>query len=150
GRQEMTQGEKLVRIAPWGRVDCVVQAIPFVVLIACTIEAARRFGDPRIAIAAVVPFALLALVVSFYRDPERVVPGEPGLVVSPADGVVTDIATVAENDYLGGRALRIGIFLSPLNVHVNRSPIEGTVEKVVHREGKCLPATSERCIDQNA
>lgn len=150
GRQGMTQGEMRVRIAPWGRTDCLLQSLPLLILTVSTIEAARRFGEPWIAVAAIVPFAALALVVSFYRDPERVIPSEPGLLVSPADGVVTDIATITESDYLGGAATRIGIFLSPLNVHVNRSPLDGTIEKVVHREGKCLPATSTRCIVENA
>jgi phosphatidylserine decarboxylase len=96
-----------------------------------------------------VPVAFGLFVLSFYRDPERQGPADPSAWVSPADGVVTDIATVDEPHYLGGKALRVGIFLSPLNVHVNRAPVAGTVEAVVARPGLCLPATGPSCIDQN-
>jgi len=96
-----------------------------------------------------VPTALGLFVLSFYRDPERLGPGDPHLFLSPADGVVTDVGEVDEPHYLGGRALRIGIFLSPLNVHVNRVPVGGLVEHVQEEPGLCLPATTPDCIDRN-
>lgn len=105
--------------------------------------------QPMLAWLGLVPAALGLFVLSFYRDPERQGPSDPDAWVSPADGVVTDIATVDEPHYIGGKALRVGIFLSPLNVHVNRSPVAGTVEAVVARPGLCLPATGPSCIDQN-
>jgi len=62
---------------------------------------------------------------SFFRDPNRVIPEEPGLVVAPADGRVIEVGEVELTD--GGKGLRIGIFLSVFNVHVNRAPIAGRV-----------------------
>lgn len=76
----------------------------------------------------------------FFRDPERVVPNDPSVLVSPADGVIKDIVDVEEPDFPGGRALRIGIFLSIFNVHVNRSPRAGRVVAVHYFPGKFLDA----------
>lgn len=107
-------------------------------------------GTPALAALAAIPAGFGLFVLSFYRDPERSGPSDPALLLSPADGTVTDIVEVDEPLFLRGRALRVGIFLSPLNVHVNRSPLAGTVSCVEHRAGKCLPATGPACIDQNA
>lgn len=112
--------------------------------------AAVTAGHPALAWCALAPFAFGLFVLSFYRDPDRRAPDDPHAWVSPADGVVTDVITVDEPLYLKGPALRIGIFLSPLNVHVNRVPIAGVVEAVEVRAGLCLPATGPSCIDQNA
>jgi phosphatidylserine decarboxylase len=94
-------------------------------------------------------FTGAALVAWFFRDPERTIPGEPGLLVSPADGVVADVETVDEPDFIGGRALRVGIFLSPLNVHVNRSPVRGVVRHRAYRSGRFLAAYDERAVEEN-
>ena len=98
---------------------------------------------------AALPFTGAALVAWFFRDPERVIPTDPGILVSPADGTVADIEEVDEPTFLGGRALRVGIFLSPLNVHVNRSPARGTVRHRVYREGKFLVAYDRRAVEEN-
>ncbi|MBI4602085.1 MAG: phosphatidylserine decarboxylase family protein [Planctomycetes bacterium] len=76
-----------------------------------------------------------ALLVLFFRNPRRDVPRGPGLIVSPADGTVTDIARVEEPELIEGPAVRIGIFLSIFSVHVNRAPASGRVAWVRHREG---------------
>src|ERR1700734_3092606 len=72
------------------------------------------------------PLALLILpvfiwLVAFFRDPHRTVPTEQHAMVSPADGTVSDISEIADEPLLGGAAIRVGIFLSVFNVHVNRS-----------------------------
>ena len=64
---------------------------------------------------------LLALVVYFFRDPPRRVPQEPGLMVSPADGTIAEITRLEHDEFIGGPAVRIGIFLSIFNVHMNRA-----------------------------
>ena len=99
--------------------------------------------------AAAVPFLFAGLVAWFFRDPERTIPTDPGILVSPADGTVADIETVDEPDFLGGKALRVGIFLSPLNVHVNRSPARGTVRHRAYRAGKFLAAYDRRAVEEN-
>ena len=83
-------------------------------------------------------FLLFLFVLSFFRDPERTAPEGPATAVAPADGKVTDIEVVDEPAHIGGRALRIGIFLSVFNVHVNRAPLDGTVKLVRYFPGKFL------------
>lgn len=81
-------------------------------------------------------FGLLTLfMVWFFRNPNRVIPTEPDIIVSPADGRITRV-----EDNENGKF--ISIFLSPLDVHVNRSPIEGKITKVDYVYGKKMPATS--------
>lgn len=91
-----------------------------------------------------VVFAGLTLVwleiVYFFRDPERAIPQEAGAVVSPADGTVTNVEEVDEPDFPGGRALRISIFLSIFNVHVNRMPCAAQVTDVRYFPGAFLDA----------
>ena len=101
---------------------------------------------PFSALAALAP---LGLVVWFFRDPERLVPREPGILVAPADGTVMDVSELDEPHYLKGRALRVGIFLSPLNVHVNRMPCDGVVEHLQYRVGEFLPAYDPRAPERN-
>jgi phosphatidylserine decarboxylase len=136
-------------IATYGRRDCFLAASFLLVLGVAVAMVPIALRVPVYSLAALLPVALAAFVVSFYRDFERAIPGGAGLVVSPADGTVTDVVEVDEKDWIGGRALRVGIFLSPLNVHVNRSPVAGTVEKVTHRAGKMLKAYDLRAIDEN-
>lgn len=88
----------------------------------------------------------------FFRDPERVTPSAPGLVVAPADGRVVSVAELAPPAELGLPAQpvwRIGIFLSVLDVHVNRFPADGTVLRVVYRPGQFLSAGDPRAGEAN-
>jgi phosphatidylserine decarboxylase len=95
---------------------------------------------------AVIPFLLAAFFLWFFRDPERATPQEPGAVVSPADGKVTEVAPVTA----GGEGLvRISIFLSVFNVHVNRTPISGVVRDVRYQRGKYLNAMNPASSEQN-
>lgn len=87
-----------------------------------------------------IPFGLFFFVLAFFRDPERTPPEGTDTLVSPADGRVTEITEVDEPSYIGGPAVRIGIFLSVLNCHVNRSPWSGTVEYVKYSPGLFLDA----------
>ncbi len=91
----------------------------------------------------------LGFVLFFFRDPERRVPSVPGVLVSPADGKVVQIGEVDEPEFLGQRAHRVGIFMSPLNVHVNRAPCDGEVEAVAHRPGRFLRADKESASSEN-
>jgi phosphatidylserine decarboxylase len=111
---------------------------------------AQIMGYPLLALAvvggwfhwslAIVPVLLLAFVLYFFRDPPRRVPQEPGLVVSPADGTIAEVTQLAHDDFIGGPAVRIGIFLSVFNVHINRSPVEGRVIRLRYQPGEFLNA----------
>jgi len=76
----------------------------------------------------------------FFRDPERNTPQGKGLFVSPADGKVILIKDIYENDYLKSDTKEISIFMSPLNVHVNRAPCDGVVSMVKYSPGKYMAA----------
>jgi len=98
------------------------------------------------------PFAAASLAsLGFFRDPDREVPSIPGGVLAPADGRVMQVDEVS--DPFVGPAVRVAIFLSPLDVHVNRAPIGGLVAGVVYSQGRFVPAYkpeagagNERCM----
>lgn len=96
-----------------------------------------------------VALILSGLVLNFFRDPERVTPGGEGLVIAPADGTVVLIKELFEGEYLGAEAVQISIFMSPLNVHVNRFPISGTVEHYRYVPGEFIAAFQEKSSERN-
>ena len=95
---------------------------------------------------AIIPLLPAVFFLWFFRDPERAIPQEPGALVSPADGKVTEVSIVNTES---GRVARISIFLSVFDVHVNRSPIEGVIRDVRYQRGKFLDARTPGCADQN-
>ena len=129
------------------------EGIPFI-LIAAAVAAAgytaalARRSWPLWLLAFVL--TLLALWVAyFFRDPERTGPRGDRLVISPADGRVIDIREVDEPTYLGGRAIRISVFMNVFNVHVNRYPVSGIVEHVRYNPGKFINAAAEKASLDN-
>jgi phosphatidylserine decarboxylase len=121
-----------------------------------------RAGYPFIA-AALVPAAMLTafrrygwavsfaalggFFAYFFRDPDRVVPHDPGLVVSPADGRVMIAGPSDKRWAPPGDWKQVTIFLSPMDVHINRSPVSGRVARIDYRPGKFLPAYQEGAND---
>ncbi|MDP9174756.1 MAG: phosphatidylserine decarboxylase [Planctomycetota bacterium] len=108
-------------------------------------------GSVALAITAVGlgwkfwPLALIVVPVfiwlfAFFRDPNRKVPAEQHAMVSPADGRVSDITEIEHDELIGGPAVRVGIFLSVFNVHVNRCPCDGRVLSVQYKRGKFVNA----------
>jgi phosphatidylserine decarboxylase len=97
-------------------------------------------------IVAVVLVLLALFVFSFFRDPERVIPAEPGAIVSPGDGRVV---VVTDEEYAGRPGKRISIFLAVWNVHVNRAPAAGVIASMEYRPGKFLAAMRERASMEN-
>ncbi len=94
----------------------------------------------------------VAFCLYFFRDPERVPPGRPGLVIAPADGKIVSVAPAVPPAELGlGEAARwrVAIFLSVLDVHVNRMPVDGTVTRVSYRHGKFLSANLDKASEEN-
>jgi phosphatidylserine decarboxylase len=98
---------------------------------------------------ALIPGVLLALVVWFFRDPPRPVPEGPGLVVSPADGKIAEITRLEHDEYIGGPAVKIGIFLSIFNVHLNRTPATARVIALRYHPGEFLNALDPECLVKN-
>lgn len=105
-------------------------------------------GWPR-WIAASVAAACWLFTLAFFRNPHRTPQGGPRSLIAPADGLVWDIQEVDEPDFIGGRALRIGIFLSVFDVHVNRSPVAGTVAYAHYRPGAFLDVRHPDCAHAN-
>jgi phosphatidylserine decarboxylase len=84
--------------------------------------------------------AILLWALMFFRDPQRRCPSDTNLLVAPADGRVTDIEQVPASNFIEGPALRIGIFLSIFNVHINRAPCNVRIETISYRKGRYLNA----------
>src|SRR3954453_1261539 len=95
---------------------------------------------------AIPPLLLACFFLWFFRDPERQMPSIPGAVVSPADGKVTDVSPTQVN---GEPKTRISIFLNVFDVHVNRSPIAGTIKEVLYQKGKFGNAMGAISADAN-
>lgn len=92
---------------------------------------------------------LTLLTIFFFRDPERQPPEGENLIISPADGKVVFVKEVEEDVYIKGKATQISIFLSPLNVHVNRNPVSGLLEYVKYHPGEYLMAWTEHASELN-
>lgn len=92
---------------------------------------------------------LTLFMLYFFRDPERSAPQGENIFVSPADGKIILIQNVSEDKFLHADAIEVSIFMSPLNVHVNRAPCDGSVESVVHTPGKFLSAFKHEASLQN-
>ncbi len=115
---------------------------------------ASAFATFVIAILGLDALALIGILATFFiafffRDPDRVVPNSEGLVVSPADGKVIAVTTVDDSSYYEGSALKISIFMSVFNVHVNRIPFEGRVIKISYHPGKFLAANLGKASSAN-
>lgn len=117
-----------------------------------------REGFPFIAISGLISLALARLlgiaglvpvmfVTWFFRDPERTVPAEEGLVISPADGKILDVVSTEEEQV--GPCTKVSIFMSVFNVHVNRSPVTGTVIGKRYRTGTFHMANLGKKTDAN-
>ena len=92
---------------------------------------------------------LIIFTLNFFRDPERTVPNKSNIVVSPADGRVLFVKDVIDEKFLNGKAKMVAIFMSPLNVHVNRIPISGKVEYVKYIQGEYLAAFEDKASERN-
>jgi phosphatidylserine decarboxylase len=120
--------------APWGRGDIIKWSTLSALVILCGWGLSSWFS-PWWYILCGLAVGFGSFMVLFFRNPKRAIPAEAGVLVSPADGTVWDIEEIEETEYIGGRCLRIGIFLSVFNVHVNRAPCAGEVEWISYKEG---------------
>jgi phosphatidylserine decarboxylase len=104
------------------------------------------FGWPWLAILGLVSGGFFAY---FFRDPERAIPSEPGVIVSPADGLVIRVDEVQEYEFLKTPARYVAIFMNVFDVHVNRSPVAGTVTAMRHRAGEYKAASRPDAASRN-
>lgn len=125
--------------------------IAVVVLASVLISIFAGYFLPQwIAYGVYIIFTVLTgLTIFFFRDPERNSPTDENLIISPADGKVVFVKEVEEDVYIKGQATQISIFLSPLNVHVNRNPVSGLLEYVKYHPGEYLMAWTEDASELN-
>ena len=102
-----------------------------------------------LAIVEILLFIVFVWQLSFFRDPLREVPQGQGFMVSPADGKVSDIEIIDDPDHIDGKAMRIGIFLSVFNVHINRVPADVRIDGKKYKEGRFINAMSTECSKVN-
>jgi len=100
-------------------------------------------------IPALLGLASTFFIIYFFRDPDRTVPNGGGFVVSPADGKVVAAGTVEKSAYYEGTSLKISIFMSVFNVHVNRMPCKGKVKKIIYNPGKFFSANLNKASKEN-
>lgn len=131
--------------ARWGWVELNVYGWP---LVAATLFMLLVLCGPWRWLA-IFPAALLAQVLYFFRDPPRRVPDTPNIIVAPADGKVVEVTALDHYEFFAGPAVRIGIFLSIFNVHINRSPSAGRVVAMDYQPGKFLNAMDPVSATQN-
>jgi len=101
------------------------------------------------ALLIVVPLVIFIFCLNFFRDPERTPPARDDVIVSPADGKILFVKDVTEDKFITGKARQVSIFMSPLNVHVNRIPIDGTIEYLKYYKGEYLVAFEDKSSEKN-
>jgi phosphatidylserine decarboxylase len=131
-----------IPFARWGLAELQLMGYP---LLAGTVAVAMTRYWPLAVPLAVVLF----LIVYFFRDPPRRIPQGPGLMVSPADGKVVEILEMPHDEFIGGPAVRIGLFLSIFNVHLNRVPCDSRVLSLRYSPGKFLSALRPESAREN-
>jgi phosphatidylserine decarboxylase len=107
------------------------------------------FGGVLSLIFYVLAAFIVVFTLYFFRDPERSTPAGDHLFISPADGKVIEIKKVTESKYLNADATQVSIFLSPLDVHVNRIPLSGVIEYAAYIPGEYLVAWHEKASELN-
>ncbi|TFH03027.1 MAG: phosphatidylserine decarboxylase family protein [Calditrichales bacterium] len=132
-------------IAPDGFKLIIYTAIAFVLLVLAT------YFYPVLILKILSVLLGIVFVFNFYffRDPERTIPSDPDLILSPADGTVVLIEDVDEPYYFKQKVRRVSIFLSVFNVHVNRIPVAGKVEFLKYIKGKFLVAFADKASEEN-
>jgi phosphatidylserine decarboxylase len=115
---------------------------------------AAAFTTAVLALLGLTTLTLISLVITFaicgfFRDPDRVIPNHPGVLVSPADGKVVLADLVDNSPYFEGPALKISIFMSVFNVHVNRIPFNGLVKEISYYPGKFFSANLDKASREN-
>jgi phosphatidylserine decarboxylase len=124
----------------------VQEGFPFIIVSIIITIAAFYLG---FAWLAVFLAALTVFIICFFRNPQRKFQDEKNLVISPADGKVIKIDDVELEGSMSGRFKKISIFMNVFNVHVNRAPYNGTIEKIIYHKGKFLSANLDKASAEN-
>ena len=138
----------LVGLTKYGRREWLLATI----IIAAGIWASIYLAMPNWywSLVTVVPLAAVWLfVMYFFRDPDRLPPGPGGLFVSPADGRVSDITLIGIDSPLGEPGVKIGVFMSVFDVHVNRAPADASVEYIQHTPGAFMDVRDPLAFERN-
>lgn len=106
-------------------------------------------NNPLKIFIVIVAAVLLFFTLNFFRDPDRKTPTRKGIIVSPADGKIILSENGIHNNYVGENCNKISIFMSPLNVHVNRIPVSGKVDYLKYSEGKFTAAFDDKASENN-
>jgi phosphatidylserine decarboxylase len=117
------------------------EGYPFIAFAAFVTLILAILGYDLLALPAL---ALTTFALYFFRDPERIGPVSDDALISPADGKVILIEKIIDSQYLLGQVYKVSIFMNVFNVHVNRAPVNGTVEKILYFPGKFYSADSDR------
>lgn len=128
------------------KIPVAKEGVPFIGFAAFLTIIAAIFGS-----CTFTTIFLLAtiFILYFFRDPERFIPVDPNAVISPADGKVIVVDKIHDTRFTEGEAVKISIFMNVFNVHVNRSPMTGTVDKVLYSPGKFYSADTQKGGEYN-
>jgi len=138
-----------ISLTKYGMPQVVV--FPLVILLlmtAAVLPGLALFPAGAVIAIELVLLGLMAFIMAFFRDPHRIVPADANLILAPADGRITDIETVSHPD-IDGQVLRIGIFLSVFDVHINRMPCAARVERTTYKKGMFKNAMSPDSANVN-
>jgi phosphatidylserine decarboxylase len=130
----------------------VVPGVILALMVFTALGVTKYMSVTIVTLLEVILCCLLIFSLSFFRDPHRVCPDDKTILLAPADGKITDITTIKENSYTGKETLRIGIFLSIFNTHINRSPCNSRVEEIIYKKGQyknALNPESSRVNESN-
>lgn len=129
------------------------EGLPFValglLLTLAAIVLANRWDSPWLFVAAIVVGTLTLFTTFFFRDPERRFPSDPAAVVSPADGRVLSVESLTDHPVVGPGAIKVSIFLSVFDVHVNRTPVSAVIDSVTYVPGKFFVASLDKASTAN-
>ena len=133
-------------ITKYGHINVALIAVISIILFVVS----YLLENPYLSIAiASITLLFLIFTLYFFRDPDRSSPQLENVILSPADGKVLLIKKVESNKYVNGEAWQVSVFMSPLNVHVNRIPIDGKVELVNYVKGEYLVAFHDKADERN-
>lgn len=139
----------MIRNSPLGWFPLAPEGYPIILPAALAAAVVALIPTPAAKGVAVCFLAFAAFAAFFFRDPDRSIPSEQGCLVSPADGKVIEASVVEANEFVAGKRLKISIFMSVFNVHVNRVPVQGTVTDIVYRPGKFFSANLDKASADN-